>query len=413
MTTAANPEGTQPDIAGLSDDEFMQLDSANSSSATPADPASNTTPAADTSVAGDDASAQTQQTPVTTTTTGNENSGNVASNVEGVEQVPSTTEVTPTPGTVVENGQPANKEGDPKPDATSPAGSKTEVTTDTPPDYKSLYEEVIAPFKANGKVIELKDANEVRQMLQMGANYTRKMQEMAPHRKTIMMLEKGKMMDEGQIAFAIDLVVNRNPEAIKKLMKDAGIDPMDVDTSTEPAYREGNHRVSDQEVNFRSTLDTLSGSEDGNATLKVIDQTWDQASKEELWNDPNNMKIVHEHRQLGVYDRIAGEVERLKTLGTISPEVPFIKAYTLVGNHLAQQGAFAEIAPAQNPAPTVATPVAKVPVARTVATPKGPANNAAAAAASPTRSTPQPAKSAAAMMAASDDEFLASMAGRL
>ena len=57
-------------------------------------------------------------------------------------------------------------------------GTATEETAspETPVDYKALYEQVTAPFKANGKTISIQSVEEATQLMQMGANYTKKMQ---------------------------------------------------------------------------------------------------------------------------------------------------------------------------------------------------------------------------------------------
>lgn len=43
-------------------------------------------------------------------------------------------------------------------------------------------------------MLQVKDADEAVQLMQMGANYTCKMQELQPARKTIMLLEKHDLL---------------------------------------------------------------------------------------------------------------------------------------------------------------------------------------------------------------------------
>ena len=76
-----------------------------------------------------------------------------------------------------------------------------------PKSQYQLYTELMAPFKANGKIVEVRAVSEARRLMQMGANYTRKMQEIAPHRKKLMMLENHKI-DEEKLSFLIDLANN-------------------------------------------------------------------------------------------------------------------------------------------------------------------------------------------------------------
>ena len=268
-------------------------------------------------------------------------------------------------------------------------------------DYEGFYKKIMAPFVANGKTIELRTPEEAIQLMQMGANYTRKMQSIAPHRKILMMLENNGLLDESKLSFLID-VEKKNPDAIKKLVKDAGIDPMDIDTAVEPTYLGGNHQVTDDEANFKTTLEDMKSTPSGLETLKVINANWDQASKEVLWKNPEVMAVMQQQRELGVYDKIAAEVERQRTLGIIPTQMPFVEAYRVVGTQLLKS---------QTVAPAVAAPT---PVGTTVAKPKTVVTNGdKASAASPTRSTPRKAESFINPLAMSDEEFMKQMSPRL
>src|SRR5690606_26772936 len=217
-------------------------------------------------------------------------------------------------------------------DDKDPSGSKADDEKGTP-DYKAFYERIMAPLKANGKTIDLRNPEEAIQLMQMGANYTRKMQAIAPHRKVLLMLENNGLLDEGKLSFLID-IEKKNPEAIKKLIKDAGIDPREIDLEDPDAkpYLVGNHRVTDEEASFRAVLDDLGSNPEGKATLQAIQAQWDQASKEVLWKQPEVMTLIHQQRENGIYDRISAEMERRRTLGMIPPNVPFLPAYKAIGD---------------------------------------------------------------------------------
>lgn len=278
--------------------------------------------------------------------------------------------------------------------------TKVEETDQT--SYKSFYEKVMAPFKANGKTIELKSPEEAIQLMQMGANFTRKMQDIAPHRKVLLMLENNGLLDETKLSYLIDLD-KKNPEAVKRLVKDSGIDPLDIDTEKEPAYTVGNHHaVSDQEANFRSVLDELVSTPTGQETARVINE-WDQASKNKLWNEPAAMTVINQQRENGIYDQISTEIERQKALGNIPVNTPFLDAYTQVGNMLQQAGAFGNTAPQP-----------QAPIATKVAAPKTRVDNSdKAKAAAPSKSTSKKATPLVNPLAMSDEDFLKQMANRL
>ena len=83
-----------------------------------------------------------------------------------------------------------------------------------PVDYEAFFKQVMAPFKANGRTIELKSPDEAIRLMQMGAGYGRKIQDLQPHLKVLRMLEKNELLDENKLSFLID-VNAKNPEAIK------------------------------------------------------------------------------------------------------------------------------------------------------------------------------------------------------
>lgn len=262
-------------------------------------------------------------------------------------------------------------------------------------NYEDFYKKVMAPFKANGKTISLKNAEEAIQLMQMGANYTRKMQSIAPYRKTLLMLEKANLLDENKLSFLID-VNNGNQEAIKQLLKDKQVDPLEFNTDEQINYQPGSNRVSDAEVNFKSALDDLVSTADGLQTVQEINTNWDQASKYELYKDPQSLRAIHQQRLNGMYNQIAGEVERRKTLGIIPYDMPFIKAYISVGQEMAQQRQ------AQSQSKN------REPLAVKVATPKKNVTNEARvkSVASTTKSTSKASKQFINPLSMSDEEFM-------
>ncbi|MDR5839320.1 hypothetical protein [Caballeronia sp. LZ034LL] len=282
-------------------------------------------------------------------------------------------------------------------------------------DYEAFYKQVMAPFKANGKMIELRDVNEAISLMQMGANYTRKMQDIQPHRKTLLMLEQNQLLDPAQLSFLIDLK-NGDEKAIHKLLKDKGIDPMSIDTSEDSTYLGGNHQVSDEEARFHAALQELNSDVEGKTTLQTINSTWDKSSKEELWKDPSIMQSIHTQRGNGIYDRIVTEVTRQQTLGHLPADLKFIDAYRVVGERMQAAGAFADLVTptsSKDPSPgsaavtTPSAPVEKAPVATRVVTPKPAVSNSdQASAAAATRSTPRENKQVVNPLAMSDEDFL-------
>lgn len=301
----------------------------------------------------------------------------------------------------------ANAEEENEPDPKN-AEVKPEENAEETFDYKAAYQQIMGPIKANGREIQLNSPEEAVRLIQQGANYTKKMQALAPNLKLMRMLENQGLLDENKLSFLIDLD-RKDPQAITKLLKDSQIDPLDLDMSQEPAYKPGNHQVSDQEMAFHSTLEDVTSTPTGAETIALINTQWDQASKEAIFKEPQIMKVINDHRASGIYAKIADEVERQRMMGTLEA-LPFIHAYKQVGDQLhaagqlAPQGQAAQPDPNRNPNPQ---PEQRV-IERRPAAPKPQVQNGnQARAASSTRSTPKPAAKEFDPFNMTDDEIMA------
>lgn len=280
-------------------------------------------------------------------------------------------------------------------------------------DYKAGYEKLMAPFKANGKEISIDNPDDLRRLVQMGANYTQKLQALQPNLKMVKMLENNGLLDEGKLSYLIDLD-KKDPNAIQKLLRDSGIDPIDIDTSVESDYKPGNHSVSDGEMVFQSTLETVASTESGQQLLVDINNTWDDASKDELFKEPGALTLLQQQKESGVYDIIVNEVEKLRMLGDLQG-VSSVRAYQAVGNVLEQQGKLMPqqevVTPITDPAPVSEQPeTVKEQPARVVESRPAPRkvidnNDEKAKAAAPVKSAPKKVKQDINPLNMSDEDF--------
>ena len=270
---------------------------------------------------------------------------------------------------------------------------------------EEAYAKIMAPFKANGRDFTPKDPDEVVRLMQMGANYAKKMQTLRPNLRMVKMLENKNLLDEEKLNFLIDLN-DRNPQAIQKLLHDSKIDPLDLDTSETPKYTPTNHSVSDAQYQFQETLTDLTSTSGGSETVQIINQSWDKASKEAVFEDPKILPLIHEQRENGIYDRITDELERQKLLGKFG-DMPFIHAYKAVGDYLHKRG---ELIPTTqtDQSGNVAQETPRQMVETRTAKPRtNLANSDRAAKTAMTRSTPSPAKKSFDPMSMSDEEIMA------
>ena len=187
--------------------------------------------------------------------------------------------------------------------------TKEETATDTI-DYKAVYDSIFKPFKANGKTIAPRNAEDVISLMQMGANYTKKMQLMAPMKRAVESLNKAGINEE-ELNFLID-IHNGDKEAIKNLLKKNEIDPIDLDME-DTKYVPKNNIASDADVEFSETLMDIESSLP--KIQEILNKTWDSKSKQLVLKDPQLMRALHQEIEMGRFDEVQQRLEIEKTFG--------------------------------------------------------------------------------------------------
>ena len=231
-----------------------------------------------------------------------------------------------------------NAESNPKPNA-----AQSSEVVEQPVDYEAAYKQLTAPFKANGREIQVQSVEDAVALMQMGANYNKKMAALKPNLKLMKLLENNGLLNEEKLSFLIDLE-KKNPEAIGKLIKDSGVDPLDLDASKAGDYKPTPHKVDDRELELDAVLDEIQETPSYTRTLDVVSNQWDGASKNVIANSPQVLKVINSHVQSGVFDVIVKEVEREKMFGRLSG-LSDIEAYRQVGDAIQARGGFDHLAP--------------------------------------------------------------------
>lgn len=219
-----------------------------------------------------------------------------------------------------------------------PAEEKQDKPEESGVDYKAEYERLLAPFKANGRDISVKSVDDAITLMQMGANYNKKMAALKPNLTLMKMLENNGLLSEEKIGFLIDLE-KKNPDAINKLIKDSGIDPMDLDAEKASGYKPNTYRVDEREVELDSVLDEIQETPTYNRTLEIVSKEWDGKSKQTIANSPQLLKVINSHVQAGIYDLISKEVESERVFGRLNG-LSDIDAYRQVGDAIQARGGF-------------------------------------------------------------------------
>ena len=210
------------------------------------------------------------------------------------------------------------------------------LDTEAAIDYKAAYEKVLAPFKANGRQIKVDSIEDAVQLMQMGANYSKRMQELKPHMRTIKMLESAGI-NEDQLNLLIE-VAKGKPEAIKKIVADTQLDTYSLDSENDAKYTPADYRVNDSELELDSVIQELQSSPVFNRTAEIVSKEWDAQSKAAIASTPVILKTINQHVESGFYDQVMAEVDKRAMLGRIPQGLPMVEVYGRVAQEMSMQG---------------------------------------------------------------------------
>jgi len=216
----------------------------------------------------------------------------------------------------------------------------TDTKGDTPEtkefDYESAYKKVSEPFKANGVDMRVTNPDDIIRLMQMGANYQKKMGQLKPNLKLIKMLENNELLDESKLNNLIDLS-KKNPEAITKLIKESSIDALEIDKDVPSDYQPNNYSITDKEYELDRILDEIKTTSTFDKTIDVLTKDWDAESKTTVSDNPEIISVINTHMSNGVFDQVNAVMQREKTLGKLDG-IPDVEAYRQIIEHMHKSG---------------------------------------------------------------------------
>ena len=313
-------------VLGLSDDEFLKQNQGELSATEDSQESTDTvTPEGD--IADD--------------TISDESNNATGDNQEIVEEDTSKEELDTLPEDTQADAQPFVEDTN----SESIDADSNEKDTDTPEDtpqetdtfnYENAYNQVTAPFKANGATMQVKSPEDIVRLMQMGAGAQKQMAKLKPNLKLIKMLENNNLLDERRLNNLIDLSKN-DSKAIAKLVKDSGVDPDDIDIENASTYQPNNYTVTDSEYELDQVLDSIKHTDTFDKTIDLLTSEWDDKSKTFVSENPNVIRVINDHMLNGVYDKVNAIMQQDKALGKLSG-VSDVDAYKQIIDMLAKNG---------------------------------------------------------------------------
>jgi len=319
---------------GLSDAEFLEKDP---SELLAEENTSDTEESTNQEIESSDQTDEDKDTPSTTNVEEDSNAQEQTEDVTNEEEVSQPEGDTQTEPETSTDSDTTESLDTSKKDSTDTKGDTPETTEF---DYESAYKKVSEPFKANGTDMQVKDPEDIVRLMQMGANYQKKMAQLKPNLKIIKMLENNELLNEEKLHNLIDLS-KKNPKAIAKLLKESDIDPLDIDKDAPTDYQPTDYSVSDKEYNLDRVLDDIKHTDTFNKTINVLTKDWDTRSKETISEYPEIIGIINSHMGSGVFDKVNAVLQQDKALGKTAG-ISDVDAYRQIVEHMQANGEFRE-----------------------------------------------------------------------
>ena len=189
-----------------------------------------------------------------------------------------------------------------------------EVEADKPDEVEEVADEEpkIAKYKvkANGTELELTN-DELLQLAPKALNYTQKMQEIAPWRKSISAL-KDNGMTHDDVNLMID-IMKGDKDAIAEIVKRHKIDTLELDVE-ESKYRPRDYGKDENELALEDVVNSIKKDPEFKVTQYVVDDAWDVKSRSELAKNPSMIEGLHVDIKNGTFDKVNPIALKLKAL---------------------------------------------------------------------------------------------------
>lgn len=166
--------------------------------------------------------------------------------------------------------------------------------------------------KANGQEFDF-SLDELKQLAPKAMDYTKKMQEIAPWRKSISALKESGM-GESDVNLMID-ALKGNKQAIAEVLKRTSVDALDIDTDSKSEYTPKQYGKDETVQAIEEIVQSISADVEYATTERVIDHQWDNASRQAMAKNPSMIRGLHEDVKNGIYSKVAPIAEKMKALG--------------------------------------------------------------------------------------------------
>lgn len=209
-----------------------------------------------------------------------------------------------------------SEEDEPESEEEEPDGELDEEEDNSEDNEEEADEEAqpaqMHKFKANGREYEF-TMDEIMQrfpqVFGQAMNYTKKMQEMKPWRKTIDAIEQAEL-SHNDVNLMID-VLKGDKDAIAEVIKRTGIDTLDLDTENSN-YVAKDYGRDERTLELGDVIDSISKDAEFSTTQKILLDEWDAGSRGRMSDNPKLVAALHQDVKDGTFDKLQPMVDKLK-----------------------------------------------------------------------------------------------------
>jgi len=166
-------------------------------------------------------------------------------------------------------------------------------------------------IKANGMELDL-TTDELKALAPKALDYTKKMQEIAPWRKSISAL-KDNGMTEADVNLMID-VLKGDKTAIEEVLRRTKTDSLELDPESTSKYEPKQYGKDESLQRIEEIVSQISNDAEYRITEAVVDRQWDSASRQAMAANPDMILGLHQDIKSGVYDKVAPLAFKMKAM---------------------------------------------------------------------------------------------------
>ena len=158
-----------------------------------------------------------------------------------------------------------------------------------------------------------KDPADLIRAQQMLHGYSDKMKVFKEYKPFLKALEERKLTTDADKFNLAMSIIDGDPEAIKKVLKEKGIDPLELDLE-DIKYTEKNTLPSQAQMLIEDTYEQAENLGVGDKFTRVINKDWDVKSLQELVTNNAVRADLLQHLSDGTYDIVSNEIKKMELL---------------------------------------------------------------------------------------------------